>query len=121
MYALYILYGILEFMTPATLLKQARHDAGVTQHQLAMKLGSSQPVVARLERPDANPRWETLTRALRELGYGIELIRLNDAESKLDLGQLRVRLAMTPADRLHTFQTSLESLDALRARARRAS
>jgi transcriptional regulator with XRE-family HTH domain len=108
-------------MTPATLLKQARHDAGVTQHQLAMRLGSSQPVVARLERPEANPRWDTLTRALRELGYGIELIRLNDAGPKLDLEQLRERLAMTPAERLRTFQASQESLDALRARARPAS
>ncbi|HTX32113.1 MAG TPA: helix-turn-helix domain-containing protein [Solirubrobacteraceae bacterium] len=107
-------------MTPAALLRQARHDAGVTQTQLALRLGSSQPVVARLERGDANPRWDTLTRALRELGFGVELVRLSGAEPQLDLGQLRERLAMTPAERLRTFQSSQESLDTLRARARRA-
>jgi transcriptional regulator with XRE-family HTH domain len=108
-------------MTPAVLLRKARRDAGITQEQLATRLGISQPVVARLERPDANPRWETLTRALRELGYGIQLTPLTDAGVELDLGQLRERLAMTPGERLRTFQASQASLEELRTRARRSA
>lgn len=116
----YIAYVVLLVgMSPAVLLRRARLDAGITQAQLATRLGTSQPVVARLEARDANPTWETLTRALRALGYGIQLTSLNESGVELDLGQLRERLAMTPGERLRSFQESQESLDGIRARARR--
>ena len=101
------------------LLKEARRAAGMTQVQLAERLGTSQPVVARLERPGANPTWETLVRALRATGYGVELIKLDSSTVRLDIGQLRERLAMTPADRLRTFQRSQHSLERLRRTAGR--
>lgn len=54
------------------LLAQARRDAGLTQAELARRLGISQPAVAQLERFDSNPRIETLERALRAVG--VELV-----------------------------------------------
>ena len=87
----------------------------MTQRQLAERLGTSQPVIARLERPRANPTWETFARALRATGHGVQLISLDSSPVPLDLGQLRERLAMTPAARLRTFQVSQESLARLRS------
>ncbi len=104
-------------MTPAMLLREARAAAGMTQAQLALRLGSSQPVVARLERRGANPTWETLVRALRATGHDVQLTPLGGPPVELDLDQLRERLAMTPAERLRTFQASQRSLERLRARA----
>lgn len=91
----------------------------MTQAQLAQRLGTSQPVVARLERPGANPTWDTVARALRAAGYGVELKPLNRGTAELDLAQLRERLAMSPGERLRTLQESLQSLGDLRTSARR--
>src|SRR5437588_6283580 len=106
-------------MTPAMLLRQARQAAGMTQAQLAHQLGASQPVIARLERHDANPTWETLIRALRATGHDVQLTSHSRAPVELDLDQLRERLAMSPGQRLCAFQASQQSLERLRARARR--
>ena len=38
----------------ATLLKEARREAGLTQAELARRLGVSQAAVAKLERPGSN-------------------------------------------------------------------
>jgi transcriptional regulator with XRE-family HTH domain len=91
----------------------------MTQAELALRLGITQPVVARLERQNANPTWETLVRALRATGHGLELTPLSKSAAKLDLDQLRERLALSPGERLRTFQASQQSLERLKARARR--
>ena len=91
----------------------------MTQAQLAHRLGASQPVVARLERRGANPTWQTLLSALRATGHDLELTTLHMPSAELDLDQLRERLAMSPGQRLRTFQESQQSLVHLRAAARR--
>ena len=53
---------------PDRLLRAAREAAGLTQTQLADRLGMTQSGVAKLERPGANPSVETLDRALRAAG-----------------------------------------------------
>jgi transcriptional regulator with XRE-family HTH domain len=55
------------------LLAQARREAGVTQAELARRLGISQPAVAQLERYRSNPRVDTLERALRAVGLELTL------------------------------------------------
>lgn len=49
-------------------IKQARTAAGLTQRQLAEKMGVKQPFIARLERPGAFPTVRTLQRIARALG-----------------------------------------------------
>jgi transcriptional regulator with XRE-family HTH domain len=100
------------------LIRTARQSAGMTQAQLAATLGVSQPVVARLESVGANPTFATLDRALRATGHRLELTPL-PASPDLDLGQLRERLALTPAQRLNAFVASQGHLSELAARARR--
>lgn len=106
-------------MSPSTLLRRARQSAGLTQAQLAARLGVSQPVIARMERRSSNPTWDTLVRALRATGHEIELTRRSSPAVDLDVAQLRERLLLTPAQRLRVFERSQQNLDHLRATARR--
>lgn len=48
-------------------IKQARLAAGLTQRQLADKMGVKQPFIARLERPDAYPTVRTLQKIAKAL------------------------------------------------------
>ncbi|MGH2869624.1 MAG: helix-turn-helix domain-containing protein [Solirubrobacteraceae bacterium] len=104
-------------MSSSNLIRRARRSAGMTQAQLAAALGVSQPVVARLESVGANPTYATLDRALRATGHGLELTR-RTASAGLDLGQLRERMKLSPAQRLSAFAASQRNLSELAARAR---
>jgi transcriptional regulator with XRE-family HTH domain len=99
------------------MLRHARLDAGLTQAALAARLGVSQPIVARLESSGANPTWDTLVRALRATGHDVRLTKRRAVA--LDEAQLRERLALAPAERLRTFQSSHENLERLRLTARK--
>lgn len=54
-------------------IRWARLDAGLTQAELARRAGVSQPMVAKLENPDANPSIETLEKVARALGARLEV------------------------------------------------
>jgi len=110
---------MLTSMKAAALIRSARAAAGMTQAQLADCLGTAQPSVARLERADSNPTWNTLMLALRMTGHDLELVPRRRAD--LDLGQLRERLALTPAQRLRIFEGSQRALLRLQGAARRVS
>ena len=69
----YNLWVIIERIEPNALIREARTAAGLTQAQLARRLGTSQPAVVKLERPGANPTVRTLDRVLRATGHRLEL------------------------------------------------
>jgi len=50
--------------TTAELLREARTRAGLSQRQLAKRAGTAQSVVARIERGQTSPTWDTLERLL---------------------------------------------------------
>ena len=52
-----------------------RTGAGLTQAQLARRIGTSQPTIARLEKglDVRTPRWDTLQRIARALGRQLKL------------------------------------------------
>lgn len=54
-------------------LRWARQDAGLTQAQLAARAGVSQPQIAKLEHPRANPTIDTLEKVARALGLRLEV------------------------------------------------
>jgi transcriptional regulator with XRE-family HTH domain len=56
---------------PATLLRQARQRAGLTQRALARRARTAQSVVARIEQGLTSPSWETLARLLAAAGFAI--------------------------------------------------
>src|SRR5438034_1600267 len=64
---LFVIASLLSFgmTTPATLLRQARARAGLSQRALARRAGTAQSVIARIERGQTSPTWETLERLLQ--------------------------------------------------------
>jgi len=56
-----------------TALIRARLAEGLTQRQLADRMGVSQAVVSRLESAEHSPRLESLQRAADALGYDLEV------------------------------------------------
>jgi transcriptional regulator with XRE-family HTH domain len=84
------------------LIRRTRQGAGLTQQQLARRMGTTQTAIARLERHDANPRLSTLRRAIEASGARLAL----DAKPlpateghDLDLDQLREHLRRSPTER----------------------
>ncbi|MGA9314823.1 MAG: helix-turn-helix transcriptional regulator [Solirubrobacteraceae bacterium] len=57
----------------ATLLREARYAAGLTQVALAERLDVSQAAIAKLERQGANPTVDTLDNVLCATGHRLEL------------------------------------------------
>jgi transcriptional regulator with XRE-family HTH domain len=90
----------------------------MTQAELAARAGMSQSAIARLERGSANPTIATLDNVIRASGHRL-ILAAEPLRASFDEGQLRERLAMTPAQRLANFSASTLSLGELRRRARR--
>lgn len=55
-------------MDLAFALAEARREAGLTQSEMAHRMGTSQAAVARLEGGKVKPTWETVERYARALG-----------------------------------------------------
>jgi len=112
-------------MSPATVIREARKDAGLTQAQLAERAGTTQPVIARLERGDGNPTFETLERVLHAAGHRLELVAVEQGLETVDETLIRDQLALTPAERLRSLRAQAATMRRLveageRARERRA-
>jgi transcriptional regulator with XRE-family HTH domain len=106
-------------MDMATTLRSARERAGLTQGELAARAGTTQSVVARLERRGSNPTLTTADRLLRATGNVLSVEPLPAPVADVDETQLRERLKLSPARRLAVFQASQRNLAALTAKARR--
>ena len=60
-------------------MREARRRAGLTQRELALRLGTTQSAVARLERGGEDPSYQRVIEAVR--ACGIELVpRLQDSD-----------------------------------------
>lgn len=55
-----------------SLIKAWREHLGMTQGELAAKAGIKQPALARMEKPDANPRNSSLAKLADAMGITIE-------------------------------------------------
>jgi len=55
-----------------SLIKAWREHFGLTQDELSKRAGIKQPSLARLERPDANPRRATLKKIADAMGLTVE-------------------------------------------------
>ena len=94
------------------LIREARRLGGLTQGDLARRLGTTQSAVSNWERGRDTPRVDTLARILEACGFEADMTfrRLDD----VDRAQIRENLAMTPAERLE----SVRNVAQLRAKAR---
>lgn len=94
------------------LLKDARAAAGLTQAELAKRLGISQPEIARLESRRANPRLRTLRRAIEATGHQIEA-EIRPISSGIDETMIIANRRLSPGQRLQAFQQAYKSITGL--------
>jgi transcriptional regulator with XRE-family HTH domain len=101
-------------MEAAALIRRARVDAGLTQQQLAGRLGVSQAALARLERTGTNPTVATLDRVLRATGRRLDM-RLGRVDNSIDATLLREALRMDPAARIAAAERLLADAESITA------
>lgn len=93
----------------AYLIVEARRRAGITQRELAKRLGTHQPVVARWEKNRASPDYETVVRAVRACGYDLN-VSLSPADDH-DLALIRRELRILPHERLSRMVDAVNEID----------
>lgn len=92
----------------AALLREARARHGVSQRRLALRAGTSQDAISRIERGVESPTLERLTHLLMVLGERLELDTVPLAEAEGDLASLTVRERLREAASWNLVATKLE-------------
>ncbi len=89
----------MDQLTPGQLLKQVRLRRGVSQARLAIRAGTTQSAISRIERDHVSPSVETLRELLHVLGEDL-VLSAERRESGIDRSLTRERLAASPAERI---------------------
>jgi transcriptional regulator with XRE-family HTH domain len=105
-------------ISAASLVRSARHRAGLTQRELARRAKVPQPTIAAIERGRQDPRYKTLSRLIRACGYDIDFDSLHG--EGVDRTLIAERLRLTPTERALQATQAARALRAFRA-ARRVS
>lgn len=85
-------------MTSGALLREARLRAGLTQSELAHRVGTTQPVIGRWERNEVQPSFERLQELVRACGLELSFSLTNYDDSYAEA--IRARLAMPTRERV---------------------
>lgn len=92
------------------LVRQARVSAGLTQRELAERLGTHQPVIARWESGATRPDFDSVVRAVEACGYDLHVeLRSVDHDTVL----VKRELAKRPAERLADLVDAVSAFDAM--------
>jgi transcriptional regulator with XRE-family HTH domain len=84
---------------PGELLRDARRRHGVSQRRLAMRAGTTQSAISRIERERISPTVETLRELLYLLGEDLTLSAAQ-RDSGIDRTLNDERLKLSPSERL---------------------
>ena len=98
-------------MSMGSIIRTAREAEGLTQAQLARRLGITQPSVARLEAAGDNVTVATLQRALNVMNRTLE-IRSARMPSSVDDTLIVEALKLTPGQRLERHDASYDDVRA---------
>jgi transcriptional regulator with XRE-family HTH domain len=93
---------------------QARRSAGLTQSELAKRLGTTQSAVAQLEDSGTNPTVARLDAALRATGKRL-VLRADSYRPNIDETLLARNLRLSPAERLAAFEAAHREVEKLRS------
>lgn len=86
-------------VTAATVLRQARRQAGMSQRTAALAAGVRQPLFSRIESGRSQPSLATLDRLVRACGYAL-LVSLEPLPDPHDVSLLESTLSLTPEQRV---------------------
>src|SRR5271167_389982 len=86
-------------MPPGTLIREHRERLGLSQRTLALRAGSTQAAVSRIERGLTAPNWETVRALMLAMGYepDLQTRRLHGRWDPVHLAASRKR---SPGERL---------------------
>jgi transcriptional regulator with XRE-family HTH domain len=102
---------------PGELIRSCRQRAGLTQEQLAIRVGTTKTAISRLEGDHLSPRVETLEAVLLCMGYEL-LLQAEPLPPRIDTAQLDAVADLTPSQRLEHALASQASLEGLLGAAR---
>jgi transcriptional regulator with XRE-family HTH domain len=82
-------------MGPGRIIRERRLANGLTQAQLAIRSGSTQAAISRLEREEISPTFETFERLLQVMGEEAEIVvRHSEGDhDHIQMAELRARPA----------------------------
>ena len=85
------------------ILRDARHDADISQSQLAIRTGIAAPAISRIENGHESPSFERFARCMEALGFAptVELGVLGGSDA--DPVHLAAEAEMTPSQRLESL------------------
>jgi transcriptional regulator with XRE-family HTH domain len=86
-------------MNAGELVKRRRKRHGISQRSLALRVGTDQAAISRIERGEVSPSVETVERLLAGMGERLQLDS-EPFERQHDPLHLRAALQRTPAERL---------------------
>lgn len=89
------------------MVRRARRKAGLSQSELAQRLGTKQPVIARWETGHRSPDYDTVVRVIVACGFEMEPL-LSPSDPQTDAQILRW-LEMTPDERIALNQELIET------------
>jgi uncharacterized protein len=95
-------------MNASTLLREARARHGVSQRQLALRAGTSQDAISRIERGVESPTLERLANLLMVLGEHLELNAVPLGETTSAATQLSASERLREAASWNLVATTLE-------------
>lgn len=85
--------------TPGQLLREARKRHGVSQKRLAIRAGTTQSAISRIERDRVSPSFDTLRELLHLLGEDLT-VGAGPRDTGIDRTLIQGRRALTPAKRV---------------------
>jgi transcriptional regulator with XRE-family HTH domain len=95
-------------MTGSVLLREARARQGISQRRLALRAGTSQDAISRIERGVESPTLERLTHLLMMLGERLELSTVPLAEAERGAEPQTARERLREAASWNLVATKLE-------------
>ncbi len=86
-------------MSAAELIRGSRERHGISQRSLALRAGTDQAAISRIERGEVSPSIDTVERLLAAMGERLQ-IQSEPFERQHDPLHLRAAMRRTPAERL---------------------
>jgi transcriptional regulator with XRE-family HTH domain len=104
--------------TPGQLLRDARQRHGISQARLAIRAGTTQSAISRIEGDRVSPSVETLRGLLHLLGEDL-VLGIERRDSGIDRSLVRERFRLTPSERIEYGRAFADQVIASNPRSRR--
>lgn len=91
-------------------IRSARLESGLTQTQLAERVGTTQSVIARWERDAVEPRLSTLDRIAQAVGAAVR-VEFSPPISQEKWASVEANLTLSPAQRSQQLVTAVRFIE----------